>query len=137
MAFTQEISNYTEKGRSLIHDRLKGISITILKHIMENPIKGTSEEFNDNRISLYCGQQGKCFVTGDILNIGDMEVHHKQARKDGGDDEYKNLVYLKTKVHKLIHATSLEVIEKYKRDINPNQNSLDKINRLRKLVGNC
>lgn len=137
MAFTQQISNYTEKGRSLIHDRLKGISITILKHIMENPIKGTSEEFNDNRISLYCGQQGKCYVTGDILNIGEMEVHHKQARKDGGDDGYKNLVYLKTKVHKLIHATSPEVIEKYKRDINPNQNSLDKINRLRKLVGNC
>lgn len=137
MGFTQEISNYTEKGRSLIHDRLKGVSISILKYIMENPIQGTSQEVNDNRISLYCGQQGKCYITGDILKIGDMQVHHKIAVEDNGGDEYKNLVYLNTNVHKLIHATNLEVIEKYKRDINPNQNSLDKINGLRKLVGNC
>lgn len=137
MAFTQEISNYTEKGRSLIHEKAKRISITVLKHIMEHPVKGESQEFNDNRISLYCGQQGKCYVTGEMLEIGEMEAHHKKAKRNGGDDSYKNLVFLKKNVHKLIHATDKEVIEKYKEDISPSQDSLDKINKLRKLVGNC
>lgn len=77
LCFTQDICNYTPKGRAKIHDNLKNINYTTLKYIMKNPIISEDEEFNDNRISLYVGQGGKCNVTGKILEIGNMEVHHK------------------------------------------------------------
>lgn len=45
---------------------------------MHNPIIERSVEYNDNRISLYVGQKGKCYITGKELNIGNMHCHHKK-----------------------------------------------------------
>ena len=59
------------------------------------------------------GQNGKCGVSGEYLVIGNMECHHKKPKELGGTDEYKNLMWVKTEVHKLIHATTTETIEKY------------------------
>ena len=67
----------------------------------------TSAEYNDNRISLYVGQQGRCYVTGEPFRTGEMEVHHKKRRRDGGGDLYANLVWVTADVHKLIHVPSL------------------------------
>jgi len=80
---------------------------------MKNPIGNASAELNDNRISLYAGQQGKCYVTGEPLIIGDIEVHHIKPKSQGGDDEYKNLCLVCVDVHKLIHATQKETVERY------------------------
>ncbi|ELC8454572.1 group II intron reverse transcriptase/maturase [Clostridium perfringens] len=134
--FQQKICNYTKIGRMLIHDRLEYISVETLRYIMSNPITYKSIEYNDNRISLYVGQGGKCFITGDLLEINDMECHHKIPKSKGGNDKYSNLVFLKKEIHKLIHATSQEIIEKYLFKLNLNKKALKEVNNLRFLVGN-
>ena len=47
---------------------------------MTHPITDEDVEFNDNRVSLYVGQAGKCGVSGKVLEIGKMEVHHKKPK---------------------------------------------------------
>ena len=103
---------------------------------MKNPIKGESTEYNDNRISLYAGQLGKCFVTGEYLQIGNMDVHHKIPREQNGTDNYGNLVYVTELVHTLIHATRPETIELYCNMLKLNKTSLKKLNKLRSIAGN-
>ncbi|WP_143328967.1 HNH endonuclease signature motif containing protein [Clostridium puniceum] len=44
---------------------------------------------------MYIAQNGKCSVTGEILEIGNMECHHKKPKELGGKDEYKNLTFVK------------------------------------------
>ena len=53
---------------------------------MKNPILKQSTEYNDNRISLYVGQNGKCGITGKKLEINYMEIHHKIPKTLGGKD---------------------------------------------------
>ncbi|MBU3098915.1 MULTISPECIES: group II intron reverse transcriptase/maturase [Clostridium] len=139
MNFSRNICNFTKEGRELIHDNLKGVNHNALKYIMENPIQGETTEYNDNRVSLYVGQNGKCSVTGEPLLINNMDSHHKIPRELGGKDEYANLTFVICGIHKLIHAitkkTILNYINKMQKFIN--ESSLIKINKLRKLVGNC
>lgn len=135
--FTQTICNYTSQGRSYIHDALTSIDLNILQYIMENPDRRQSTEFNDNRISLYVGQNGKCAVTGMALEIGAMEVHHINPRAAGGTDAYANLVWLSTPVHQLIHATRTETIQRLVGAIKPSDAVIAKINAFRVKVGNC
>ncbi|MBC8062969.1 MAG: HNH endonuclease [Clostridiaceae bacterium] len=106
---------------------------------MENPLHGETTEYNDNRVSLYVGQNGKCSITGEQLQISNMETHHKVSRKDGGKDEYKNLTLIILDIHKLIHAVTEEVVQKYMNKVRKfiDAKNLIKLNKLRNLVGNC
>ncbi|MBN1040228.1 group II intron reverse transcriptase/maturase [Clostridium botulinum] len=135
--FKQKICNYTKEGRSIIHSKLKCIDKSILRYIMENPIKGQTTEYNDNRISLYVGQNGCCGITGKYLDIGDMETHHIKPRADGGTDEYKNLIMVKYNIHKLIHATEINTIKNYLDKEELDEKALKKLNIFRNKVGNC
>jgi group II intron reverse transcriptase/maturase len=137
VCFSQEICNYTKKGRELIHQNLEKVNHKTLQYIMSNPILGESTEYNDNRISLYVGQNGKCSVTGVKLEIGEMEVHHKKPKYLGGTDEYKNLTFVTYNVHKLIHVVNEKAISKYRILSNLDKKGLKKLNKLRELVGNC
>ena len=135
--FKQEKCNYTRKGRTLLHDSLQGFSTSTLLYLMKHPIISESTEYNDNRISLYSGQQGKCFITDEPLQVGNMEAHHKKPRSHGGTDEYKNLCFIKADVHVLVHATQQETIIKYLEKLRLSPIALQKLNKLRTLVGNC
>ncbi|WP_145949586.1 group II intron reverse transcriptase/maturase [Paenibacillus sp. Y412MC10] len=135
MNFTQEISMYTPEGRLRIHDKLRSIDPRTLGYLMDNPVRGESTEFNDNRISLYVGQNGLCAVTKRPLVIGDMEVHHKKPRKDGGTDAYDNLLFVQGDIHRLIHATQPETISRLLSALELNEKEQDKVNKLRMLVG--
>lgn len=133
--FSQETCNYTPMGRSKIHSSLQAVDMSTLYYLMQNPVGNTSAEFNDNRISLYVGQQGRCYVSGAVLEIGNMETHHRKIQRDGGTDTYNNLVWLTTQMHRLVHATDEETIKHYLKisdDVD-----FGKLNMLRKLVGNC
>ena len=134
MQFNQKISDYTEAGRKLIHDKIGGYD-DVLGYLLSTQNR-FSTEYNDNRISLFIGQGGRCYVTGDKLNKHNMECHHKIPKSDGGSDDYSNLVWINGYVHKLIHSTKTETIETYKKLININTKTLKKLNSLRKLVGN-
>lgn len=137
VCFSQDICNYTVNGREKIHKYLQNFSYDTLQYIMKNPVQNQSLEYNDNRISLYVGQRGRCFITGEKLKISDMEVHHKTMRSEGGTDAYKNLVFVTGAVHKLIHTKEVETIEKYLELLKRKSIDFVKLNNLRRLVGNC
>ena len=135
MNFNQNVSNYTEEGRKIIHDKLRSLDY-LIEYLLKASYEKGNVELEDNKISLIAGQNGKCFVTGEKLEPLNMECHHKIPKSLGGTDKYENLVWLKYEVHKLIHATLPETIEKYLNTINLNSKGLKKVNSLRKLVGN-
>lgn len=101
--FNQKINNYTEEGRVFIHGKLPYINPHILKYLMTNPPNNGSIQLYDNRLSLYAAQKGLCAISGKTLIIGEMDVHHIIKRSKGGTDKYKNLIYVNSIVHDLIH----------------------------------
>lgn len=134
--FSQEICNYTECGREKIHKNLEKCDMNTLRYIMRNPCISQSAEYNDNRISLYAGQNGLCAITKTKLTIGNMEVHHVIPKCMGGSDEYKNLIFVTADVHKLIHASYGKIISKYIDRIKPSKSILESINKYRNRIGN-
>ena len=133
--FTQEINKYTEHGRNLIHDKLSNTRY-LVKFLLNCKKYRKSVEYNDNRISLIAGQNGKCGVTGQALEPYNMECHHKRPKALGGNDDYKNLLWVLPDVHELIHATQEETIAKYLKRLNLDKKALEKVNSLRLLAEN-
>jgi group II intron reverse transcriptase/maturase len=130
LKFTQEINDYTPSGRQLRHSRLK-CAVHLVRYLLDSKEYDKSVEYNDNRISLMAGQRGKCGVTGEPLTISNMVCHHKKPKDKGGSDEYDNLMWMRTDVHKLIHATQPDTIEKYLKILNLDEKALKKVNSLR------
>ena len=129
------INSYTTEGREAIHKKLgRNIDTNIMHYLMRNPIPYRSAAYNDNRISLYCAQFGKCAITGEKLEIGDIHCHHKLTKHLGGSDEYENLIIVSESVHRLIHATNPETIRKYMNRLDLDVKQLKKLNKLRSLA---
>ena len=102
--------------------------------LLSQPLCGRSTEYADNRISLYSAQNGKCAVTGEeFVATNEIHCHHKIPKSRGGTDDYQNLILVTATVHKLIHATNAEIIQKYLQTCKPD---MKKLNVLRKQVGN-
>lgn len=136
----RRINSYTPEGRELLHKMLgKSIDVGIMHYLMQNPIPYKSIAYNDNRISLYCAQYGRCAVSGKKLEIGEIHCHHKVPKHLGGTDEYKNLIIVSSDIHRLIHATKPETIQKYLEQLKLDAKQLRKLKNLRKLanVDNC
>lgn len=108
-----KVNKYTPEGRKEIHNQLQKVNLNILHYLMRNPNENQSVEYNDNRLSLYCAMQGKCAITKTILEKDNIHCHHIIPRKDGGGDNYQNLLLIDKRVHILLHATKAETIEKY------------------------
>lgn len=137
MCFSPSVCNYSKKGRAKIHELQKAVSPIILQKLMEHPIQGQSTELNDNRISLYVAQRGKCAICKEPLLLGDMEVHHITPKSSGGKDNYSNLALVTGDVHKLIHATDPVIIQKYLDRLKRCKLNMTKLNKFRLLAGNC
>lgn len=135
MLLQKDICNYTMSGREKIHKNIGCINYSILKHIMEYPVQNKSIEYNDNRISKYIGQKGICAISKLPLDTN-MEVHHVKMVSNGGNDDYNNLLLLRYEIHKLIHATDLETINKYMNISKLDKDGLKKLNKFRKAIGN-
>lgn len=131
------INKYTKEGRSAIHKNLECADITMVHSLMRNPVKGESAEYNDNRISLYAAQKGKCAVTGKILSMEEIHCHHKIPRSMGGSDDSSNLIIIDKDIHKLVHMTNIENIADILLNISLDKKSLEKLNKLRTLAGNA
>jgi len=135
MAKRRIINSYTSEGRAEIHKELgNGIDVGVMHYLMRNPVQYRSAAYNDNRISLYCAQFGKCAVTGVKLEVGDIYCHHKLPRHLGGNDQYKNLVIVSEEVHRLIHSTDTETIRKYLDKLQLNASQFKTLNKLRNLA---
>lgn len=129
------INKYTVEGRNEIHKNLECVDMDMLLYLMRNPVIGRSIEYNDNRLSLYSAQKGKCAVTKATLEIGDMHCHHKIPTYLGGGDGYMNLSLVTVDVHRLIHAVNADVITKYLEKLNLDNKQLTKVNKFRVLAG--
>ena len=129
----KSINKYTSKGREEIHRNLKGLDLNILFYLMRNPIQNCSIEYNDNRISLYSGQMGKCAVTGRRLILEEIHCHHKIPKYLKGDDGYANLTIIHVNIHRLIHAVHTDTIQKLLNALQLTEYQIRRVNNLRKL----
>lgn len=130
----RSINSYTVEGRAEIHKKLATVNVAILHYLMRNPVCDRSVEYNDNRLSLYCSQQGKCAVTGRFLEIARIHCHHKTATYLGGDDSYRNIILIDVDVHILVHATQENTIGKYLSTLQLDEKQLEKVNKLRAIL---
>lgn len=126
------VSPYVESDRLSIHSKQKAVSQDDIRYLLKHPSPDKSVEYNDNRISLFVAQYGKCAVTGNKLDVADMNCHHKKLLINGGTDAYKNLTIVEGDVHRLIHAELPDTISSYLEILNLNNKMIEKINSLRK-----
>ena len=131
----RDVNQYTPAGRMTIHRNLEIVNTHELHYLMRNPVQHASVEFNDNRLSLYCAQAGKCAVSGHLLDIGDMHCHHKCPKAKGGNDQYSNLMLVSEQVHVLIHATDDEIIKRTMQSLRLLSKQKEKLNSLRRKAG--
>ncbi|KWU56893.1 group II intron reverse transcriptase/maturase [Priestia megaterium] len=134
--FSQDICSYTKQGRNKVHTNLKAIPKDVLKQVMTRYSPNRSIEYNDNRISKYVAQYGKCYVTGEVIGIDRVHCHHKIPLENGGTDKYNNLVIVDKYIHKLIHMTNEDKIRASLLLLVLNSERLDKLNNLRIEAGN-
>lgn len=132
MNFSQETCNYTVKGREKIHSNLKAISEVGLNYVIHNRSPNDSIEFNDNKISKYVAQYGKCGVLGIVIKPNRICCHRKIPLDLGGNDKYSNILIVDIDVHKLIIETNEKAIKNLLQMINLDAKQLGKVNRLRK-----
>ena len=133
------VNKYTVEGRAQIHKGLERVDKNILHYLMRNPVKHQTIEYNDNRLSLYCAQKGKCAVSEVFLEQDDVYCHHKLPRYLGGKDNCQNLIIVSEAIHRLIHANNATAIFCLLKPLNLEKSQIRKLNELRKLaiVENC
>jgi len=131
--FNRKTCNYTTEGRNEKHTNLNEEVKVQLNIMMANPITSRTIEYNDNRLSKYSSQHGKCFVTGIPLIVWDVHCHHKMPKHLGGTDKYDNLIIIHKDVHRLIHATKDTTIQRYMSLLQLNREQLKKVNEYRKI----
>jgi hypothetical protein len=129
-------SRYTVQGRYYIHKGLLGEFKEKIKFLIENPLKKESLQKNDNRISLFVGQKGLCYITKKPLDVTTMIIRNRLPKDKGGTDKYQNLVLVSKEISHLIDEKNLLKACEYKGRIMLDEEALNKINTLRKLVGN-
>jgi RNA-directed DNA polymerase len=130
------INRYTILGRFHIHKDLDDEFKDSLKFLINNSLKNESIQKNDNRLSLFVAQRGLCHVSKEKLDINDMEIRNIVPKENGGTDNYHNLVLVNKEISSFINETNELKIKEYKEMIKLDRKALNKINKLRKLVGN-
>lgn len=129
-------SRYTILGRFHIHKDLEDEFKDNIKFLINSPLKNESIQKNDNRLSLFVAQRGLCHVSKENLDINDMKIRNIVPKVNGGTDKYHNLVLVNKEISSFIDEADELKINKYKERIKLDRKALNKINKLRKLVGN-
>ena len=127
-------NSYTEKGRELVHKKLEGINMAVLHGLMRNPVEGESIEFNDNRLSLYSAQKGKCAVTGNQMGMDEVVCIRKIPKEQGGTDKYSNLLLVCRKVKELLHIRDTDTFTVEMEKLNLDAKRSEKLLKLRSLA---
>lgn len=138
MGRNRAINKYTVQGRKLIHKNQESVSEWQLRYLRDYPIYGArgTVELNDNRLSLFVAQKGKCGISGAELNLDEMHCHHKIPWEKSKDDSYSNLILVTSEVHRLIHSKRTERVLYYLEKLHLNEERMARLNKLRALVGN-
>jgi RNA-directed DNA polymerase len=131
LCFSQTTCNFTAEGRAKIHNSLKAIDKTMLSYIMRNYIPNRTIEYNDNRISKFIAQYGKCAILGVELGINEWHCHHINPYHLSKDDSYSNLIILDKAIHQLIHLKDKVKIETLLHSLKLTSKQKEKVNKLR------
>ncbi len=127
---------YEAEGRAEIHDMLMIRNRWIMTQISTNPVKDRSTEYNDNRVSLFAGQCGKCAITGrEFLSLEEIHCHHIVPKALGGTDKYANLALVAEEAHILIHATQPHTVNRYLHPLKLNSEQIARLNKFRVMAG--
>lgn len=121
-------------GRELVHKKLEGIDMAVLHDLMRNPIEGESIEFNDNRLSLYSAQKGKCAVTGNQMDADDVVCIRKTPKEQGGTDKYSNLLLVCRNIQKLLYIKNPDTFIAEMEKLNLDLKRTEKLLKLRSLT---
>ena len=124
--FSQDISNYTEKGRQRIHNNQHAVGRAKLKSFQITLNPKESVEFRDNLISKYIAQYGKCHISGQLLEPDEAVGIRIKPKERNGSDDYGNLV--------IVTKSLLPVIEGVIDNcpVNLTEKQKEKLNRLRR-----
>ena len=91
----------------------------------------TYTDLDASRMAAYFVQNGRCYVTGAVLEKGQRELHHRKPRQYGGKDEPENLILLTRTVHKMVHARGVEEFKYYWQQMPLTEEQLHMVNHLR------
>lgn len=135
MNFSQDITNYTAKGREKIHKQIK--CITQNEFIDIARIRDPSEtiEFNDNMLSAYAVQQGNCYISGRKLIKDSIVYMRKKPREKGGTDNHGNIAFMDKGIGKIITMEDVETARKLLEKYSLDSLQRNRLNRLRNNYG--
>ena len=134
MRKSRKINPYTPEGRAEIHDNLR-IDVNSMLWLMRHPIPTESVRYNDNRVSLYAGQDGKCAITGKKLDVQTCICYRKTNNCKKGNDSYQNLLFLSLQGLAIVSSEDMMSVAALVKEYSLNAKVITKVNKLRATAG--
>ena len=134
MRKSRKINPYTSEGRAEIHDNLR-IDVNSMLWLMRHPISTESVRYNDNRVSLYAGQDGKCAITGKKLDVQTCICYRKTNDCKKGNDSYQNLLLLSLQGLAIVSSEDMMSVVALVKEYSLNAKVITKVNKLRATAG--
>ena len=134
MRKSRKINPYTPEGRAEIHDNLR-IDVNSMLWLMRHPIPTESVRYNDNRVSLYAGQDGKCAITGKELDVQTCVCYRKTNDCKKGNDSYQNLMLHSLQGLAIVSSDDMTSVAAMVKEYSLNAKAITKVNKLRATAG--
>lgn len=134
MRKSRKINPYTSEGRAEIHDNLR-VDVNSMLWLMRHPIPTESVRYNDNRVSLYAGQDGKCAITGKKLDVQTCICYRKTNDCKKGKDSYQNLLLLSLQGLAIVSSEDMMSVVALVKEYSLNAKVITKVNKLRATAG--
>ena len=134
MRKSRKINPYTSEGRAEIHDNLR-VDVNSMLWLMRHPISTESIRYNDNRVSLYAGQDGKCAITGKKLDVQTCICYRKTNDCKKDNDSYQNLLLLSLQGLAIVSSEDMMSVVALVKEYSLNAKVITKVNKLRATAG--
>ena len=134
MRKSRKINPYTSEGRAEIHDNLR-VDVNSMLWLMRHPISTESVRYNDNRVSLYAGQDGKCAITGKKLDVQTCICYRKTNDCKKGNVNYQNLLLLSLQGLAIVSSEDMMSVVALVKEYSLNAKVITKVNKLRATAG--
>ena len=132
--FSQDICNFTEHGRSKIHEEIALVTKGEIRILLEYKDTTKSVEFNDNRIAVFIAQQGNCYITNRRHSPTDMVCIYKNITETDRD-KYQNLVFVEIPISKAILTESVQQAKMWLMNYGLSSQQKKKLNKIRANYG--
>ena len=132
--FSQDICNFTEHGRSRIHEEIALVTKGEIRILLEYKDTTKSVDFNDNRISVFIAQQGNCYITNRRHSPTDMVCIYKNITETDRD-KYQNLVFVEIPISKAILTESVQQAKMWLMNYGLSSQQKRKLNKIRANYG--